>query len=555
VKGLLKDLKIRNKILLGIGTSFLVGMLIVSGVIYFQFDNLAQTSHDSLKNSLLNKEREKVKQLVQTRAQSLGQLYRTRKNQLSTSKLKNLIADKNEPIRFGDGNYFYIYSIKGETISLPPDREKERTNRWDLKVSGKYLLREMAELAKSDGGFFTYDYKNPNTEEIETKFGYIEPIPGTDWFVGAGGYQSVVNSTLEKKQAEINKYKYQTLMSIAAVFVVIILIIIGIVVIISRYLTTNINQLLTGMHKLADGNLNIKLETDSKDEIGELKATFQQAVANQRKTIRGIVNVIDDISAYSEQLSASAEETDSVLETITNNIDQLAGGIKQVADGSEEVSQLSQKANQRTKVGTDIADQVMTKMETTDQLAVEAQEVMVSLDDTAQEIRVLIDMITDIAEQTNLLALNASIEAARADSTGSGPGNGQGFSVVAEEIKELAEKTSQTADKAIELIEKIKARSNEGLESIKEVTNQTAEESNLIEQTGDAFADIAETVEETSVYVQETTASTEELAVTSEQVEKATEDVKHMSEEVAKSAEELAELAQRLKELKENYNL
>jgi methyl-accepting chemotaxis protein len=548
----IKNLKIRNKILLGIGISLLVGSLVIGGVIYYQFNSLVDTSHDSLKENLLDKEREKIKQLAQTKAQDLAQVYEENKDNMSNEELRQLIADRNAPVRFGDGNYFYVYSNEGDTISLPPDREKEGTNRWELEVSGQYLLQEMAKLSNNGGGFFTYDYENPNTGKLDTKFGYIEPISGTNWFVGAGGYESVINSALQQKRTEINKYKVQTLSFVGLVGGVIILIIIAIIFLISRYLTGNINQLLEGMRKLAAGELDIQLSVDSEDELGKLKTAFNRAVENQQEMVGEIGEVIDDISAYSEELSASAQETDSILEVTTDNVKQLADTTNQVAEGSDEVAQLAQDASQRTETGSEMIEQVIAKLQKADKLVGQTKEGINELDDTSQEITSLIEMITDIAEQTNLLALNASIEAARATS---GSGGGHGFAVVAEEIKELAGKTSQTADKAIELIQEVKAKSNDSLESVEAVAQQTADGREMIEETGELFDQLAGLVEDTSIYVQETTASTEELAATSDQVEESTVDVKHMSENVAKSAEELAELAQQLKELQENYTL
>jgi signal transduction histidine kinase len=101
-------------------------------------------------------------------------------------------------VRFlGDGSgYFFVYNYKCVNIAHP-DKTFEGRDLYDLKdTNGMYIIRELSEAAKKGGGFVSYHWKKPQEggqsftdSKVEKKFGYVEPIPGTDYFIGSGTYE------------------------------------------------------------------------------------------------------------------------------------------------------------------------------------------------------------------------------------------------------------------------------------------------------------------------------------------------------------------------------
>ena len=550
----IKNLPIKKKILLGVGGSFLLVMLIIGVVINYQFENLQTENNSNLRKVLLTKEKERIKNAVHSMAQSLGELYKDNEADLSESELKELIVEHNREIRFGEAGYFFIYAYKGankgETVSLPPDPSKEGNSRWGLQdANGKYIIRSFAEALKNDQHFVNYVYANPNTGEKENKFGYVEQIPGTNFLIGSGSYESVINSTLNQAQARINRLKEKTLFFILAIFIAGIVIVGAVIYIVSNYITDGISRILTVVREFAKGNLQTETDLEREDELGELAAGFNKAIKDQREILGKILNTTEDLSAYSQQLSASAQEGNAAIDSTTGNIQDMVQGINQISTSSQELAGLAQQTYTKTEKGQDLIDDTITKMNDVDNSVDEAKETIDNLDNMSQEIGEIVDMINQIAEQTNLLALNASIEAARAGEAG------QGFAVVADEIKELADETATATEKAGELIQKTQEQSQKGRQEIGEVVNKTDQGTELIEATGDAFLEIADLIEETSASTEETSASAEELAANSDQVSTATDDLSSMSGEITRSAQELAELAQDLKEIVESYDL
>src|SRR6056297_2541952 len=115
----IKNLNLRKKMLLGIGASFLFVMLVLMIIVIYQFQNLLTTNIQLIEEELLQRERARVKTLVKTRARMLAQIYQKQQENAPQSEIKSLLAQFNNQADLDD-NYFYIYSLQGKTISLPP---------------------------------------------------------------------------------------------------------------------------------------------------------------------------------------------------------------------------------------------------------------------------------------------------------------------------------------------------------------------------------------------------------------------------------------------------
>ncbi|GAB6100293.1 hypothetical protein JCM16358_21720 [Halanaerocella petrolearia] len=308
-----------------------------------------------------------------------------------------------------------------------------------------------------------------------------------------------------------------------------------------------IENLVSVMNKKAEGNLDVKLDIEREDELGMLADTFNQNTKKQRKLMADILGYTEDLSAYSEELSASSEEGNATVEETNQNLQEVISGLQQIAATTQEVNGLAEETSNQAEFGSNNIKETVDSMKDIDQAVGKTVGVINELNANSQEIGQIVELITNIAEQTNLLALNAAIEAARAGD------HGQGFAVVAEEIRELAEETSQATEKIDNLVKETQNKSEAGLKAIKQVEVKSKEGKAVAQETGEVFGQIEGSIQETSDQIEQTAIAIEQLEDNSEQVIQASNEVENMSEEVTNSAQELSTMSQKLQQLIEEY--
>lgn len=331
---ILKELSIKNKILLGIGLSFILAMIFLLAIVIYQFENLSSENQVLIEAELLEREYDKYQSLVKNRAEILSEVYDFYVNgknifgrNIKSSELENLIANFNENSDLKT-NYFYIYDLKGNTISLPPNPELEGKNRIEIEIEGTPIIKNMIEVVKSEGGGkFKYLYHNPANGKLEYKYSYVQKIEGTNMFIGAGGYQSSYYSTVDRVLSKIKKIRNETIYLLLITFIIIVLIIILIIFDISKYINSNLRQIISAFKKVEKGQLSFQLSLNSKDEFGSLAVGFNQMLSKIKKLtyndpLTGLPNLNFLENNLSESLNKNMESEKRVylFTLITENL-------------------------------------------------------------------------------------------------------------------------------------------------------------------------------------------------------------------------------------------
>lgn len=373
---------------------------------------------------------------------------------------------------------------------------------------------------------------------------------------------------------------------------VVILLGIGIASFTSRMIAKPLRTVMHRMNNIAAGDFSEEpLYTTSKDEIGQLVEATNQMSENSKLLLQDIDRVSGQINEQSDGLREYSTEVQTSSEQVAVTMEELARGSESQAEHASSLSVMMDSFNQKvietnnnsvqvqkvsenvlemTNDGTSIMETSTNQMEVIDGIVHNAVQKVEGLDTHTREISALVSVIQDIADQTNLLALNAAIEAARAGE------HGAGFSVVADEVRTLAEQVSHSVTDITGIVESIQSESSAVTESLQEGYKEVEQGTKHIQRTHETFKQISEAVtdmarnihissenllditknsEEMSRSIQEIAAISEESAAGVEETSAQTQEASSSMEEVAISSNDLAKLAEELDRLVNQFNL
>ncbi len=251
-----------------------------------------------------------------------------------------------------------------------------------------------------------------------------------------------------------------------------------------------LTELLSVAATVAEGDLRIKA-TVTDDQLGTLADSFNLMTSELRDLLAKVQKASSEVTQNANQILAPTENLEKVIEaeveeinTITDTVKVLAGDIQQISLLSTEVASQSQNTVKIAQEGGEAVAESLKESEVIGERVSFAAEKIVSLSRGAEEIGKIITLISDISEQTNMLALNAAIEAARAGD------QGKGFSVVSEEIRQLADRTSKSAQEVTSLIKNIIREMGETVSAISDANKGVKEGAKISQRTRKALNDI-----------------------------------------------------------------
>ena len=281
------------------------------------------------------------------------------------------------------------------------------------------------------------------------------------------------------------------------------------------------------------------------------KTEAMLVAADKLEQVGGVVSSAStELSAQIEQSDRGAAESAQRLSEAATAMNEMNATVQEVARNAGSASTASAETREKAEAGAEVVAKAVRSIDQVHQMSLELKDDMTQLNEHAQDITRIMNVISDIADQTNLLALNAAIEAARAGEAG------RGFAVVADEVRKLAEKTmasTQDVGNAIKSIQESTAKSMTGVDNAVERIGEATE---LASQSGQALQEIVATVEATGDQVNAIATASEEQSAASEEINQSIVQVNDMSRqtaeamaEAAKAVSDLAAQAQSLTDL------
>ncbi|RKD23571.1 methyl-accepting chemotaxis protein [Caminicella sporogenes DSM 14501] len=447
---------------------------------------------------------------------------------LKLDQLYYLVKD----IKIGKTGLAYIVDGEGIIIAHKQFNTKVMT-RYDAKK-----IKGVANLLNKGNGSDIY----LNTEGKKVVGGYYR-APFTNWGV-------IVEKDYDEVLLETKKAFKRTIL-ISLVFILF-----GIVL--SPFFTKKFTKPILNMtevaNKLKEGDLTQRVRVDCKNELGILQSALNEMSERFTLLIKNINKTVDDLNTSSMQLEEStvmsskasiqisniieevAKNTEKQIESVTDaeaTIEEMAASLKNAADNSMEILKASNHASNLAEVGAKDINDIVETMESIKKVVLDSSKLIGNLNNHIKEIGNIVGFIKEISEQTNLLALNASIEAARAGE------HGKGFTVVANEVKKLADESSRASKNIEELINKIQNESKKIIISMEGSIERVKTGTEVISNTTKSFKEIISETQSVAKEIEDFAATMEQLSSGMDVVEDAVQQVVDLSQTTASGTQEV----------------
>jgi methyl-accepting chemotaxis protein len=450
----------------------------------------------------------------------------------SEEDAKYLAKETVRNLRYRDdgSGYMWIDDTDYILVMHPILPQNEGNNRYDLEdQNGVMIIQNIMKSALAGGGYNEFYFTKADGVTVAPKLAYSELFEPWGWVVTTGNYTDDMQAEMDSTEGQLTDVFGSSIG--ATIIEAIVLMILAVVIsyVIVNMIVKMINKIKEELEKVAAGNLQITIDekfSKRKDELGAIGNSLQYVV----DSLKGMISDVND-SAYS--VSDCSENFKTKFTDIAMNIESIERAVDDIANGATSQTHDAEVVNAKVKDLDNIIsrekDMVNTLTSVVEKLAVAADEMLKNIkgleatsshtqnaigtvksqtlktNESAQDIKEAVSMISNIASQTNLLSLNASIEAARAGEMG------KGFAVVADEIRNLSDESNNGVNVIDKAVNTLLSDAESSVEKMNEAEKDLQEELSTLSETVESFNSLYEMMDSVKSVSEQINVLAEEL--------------------------------------------